>query len=376
VRPTWAEVDRSAIGHNVSQLAALAAPAGLCAVVKADGYGHGAVEVSRAALGAGATWLAVALVEEGVALRDAGIEAPILLLSEPPADAVPAAIAADLRPTVYSRRSVAELAAAAQPAGASTVGVHLKVDTGMHRVGCPPTEVVALADAIAAEPTLHLDGLWTHLAVADEPTHPFTAEQLSRFEAAIAACEEAGHRPRLRHAANSAGTIAHPAARYDLVRCGISVYGLAPSPALAGRVDLRPAMAIKSRVTQVKTVPAGDGISYGLRHRFDKDSSVATVPIGYADGLTRRLSAVGGEVLIGGCRRRIAGTVTMDMLMVDCGDDATISPGDEVVLIGEQGGERIAAEDWAERLDTIAYEVVAGIGPRVPRRLVGPGTPA
>lgn len=376
MRPTWAEVDRSAIAHNVSQLAALAAPAGLCAVVKADGYGHGAVEVSRVALAAGATWLAVALVEEGVALREAGIEAPILLLSEPPADAVPATIAADLRPTVYSGRSVAEVAAAASPAGASTVGVHLKVDTGMHRVGCPPTEVVALAGAIAAEPSLRLEGLWTHLAVADEPTHPFTAEQLARFEAAVAACEEAGHLPSVRHAANSAGTIAHPAARYDLVRCGISLYGLAPSPALAGRVDLRPAMAVKSRVIQVKTVPAGDGISYGLRHRFDKDSAVATVPIGYADGLTRRLSEVGGEVLIGGCRRRIAGTVTMDMIMVDCGDDATVSPGDEVVLIGEQGGERIGAEDWAERLDTIAYEVVSGIGPRVARRMVGPGPSA
>jgi alanine racemase len=376
VRPTWAEVDRSAIAHNVSQLAALAAPAELCAVVKADGYGHGAVEVSRAALAAGATWLAVALVEEGVVLREAGIEAPILLLSEAPADAVPAAVAAGLRPTAYSRRGVADLAAAARAAGAAPVRVHLKVDTGMHRVGCPPSEVVALADAVAAEPSLRLDAVWTHLAVADEPGHPFTAEQLSRFDSVVAACDEAGHHPNLRHAANSAGAIEQPAARYDLVRCGISVYGIAPSAALAGRVDLRPAMAIKSQVTQVKTVAAGDGISYGLRHRFDKDSAVATVPIGYADGLPRRLSAVGGEVLIGGCRRRIAGTVTMDMITVDCGDDATVAPGDEVVLIGEQGGERIGAEDWADRLDTIAYEVVAGVGPRVPRRVVGPGTTA
>jgi alanine racemase len=168
------------------------------------------------------------------------------------------------------------------------------------------------------------------------------------------------------HAANSAGLIAHPASRYDLVRAGIALYGIDPCPELAGRVDLRPAMALKARVSYVKEVPAGDRISYGLRYRFDRPSTVATVPIGYADGVTRRLSAVGGEVLLGR-RRPIAGTVTMDQIMVDCGDDGAVAVGDEVVLIGSQGDDEITAADWARLLDTIGYEVICGVGARVPR---------
>ncbi|MEY2477794.1 MAG: alanine racemase [Actinomycetota bacterium] len=362
-RPAWAEVDLDAIRHNAGVLRELTAPAALCAVVKADGYGHGAVPVARAALDGGATWLAVALVEEGVALRAAGIDAPVLLLSEPPVDALGEVVAHRLVPTLYTAKGVE---AAAGAAGA-TLPVHVKVDTGMHRVGATPDDAVAVARAVADAPSLELQGFWTHLAVADEPDDPYTTEQLERFEDARRRLAGAGLDPELVHAANSAGAIAHPAARYDLVRCGIALYGEAPSPAVGAAIGLRPALSLKAGVSFVKPLAAGERVSYGLRWRADRDTVLATVPIGYADGVTRRLSAVGGEVLVGGRRCPIAGTVTMDQITVDCGPGATVAPGDEVVLIGRQGEEEVTAAEWAARLDTISYEVLCGIGSRVPR---------
>lgn len=369
LRPAWAEVDLSAVAHNTRAVSRLVAPAGVLAVVKADGYGHGAVPVALAALHAGASWLGVALVEEGVTLRDAGIDASILVLSEPPPAAMELAASFALVPTVYTAAGV-EAAGAATRGRGSTVQlpVHLKVDTGMHRVGAPPGEAATLARAIAANPRLALDGVYTHCAVADEPEDPFTSEQLARFDAVLDQLGALGLAPRLVHAANSAGAIAHPLSRYDLVRIGIALYGIPPAPVLDGAVDLRPALSLKASVSMVKKVESGARISYGLRYRFDRDSTVATVPIGYADGVRRRLAATGGEVLIRGRRRPIAGTVTMDQLTVDCADDDSVRPGDEVVLIGEQGHERITAGDWAQRLDTVGYEIVCGIGPRVPRR--------
>jgi alanine racemase len=367
-RPAWAEVDLAAIRHNASALRDLAAPAALCAVVKADGYGHGAEAVARAALEGGATWLAVALVEEGIALREAGIDAPVLMLSEPPVEALADVVRHRLTPTLYTAKGVE---AAAGAAGAGQLAVHVKVDTGMHRVGATVDEAVALARAVADAPALALQGFWTHLAVADEPDDPYTNTQLDRFEAARARLAEAGVEPEVLHAANSAGAIAHPTARYDMVRCGIALYGCAPSPHVGGDVGLRPTLALKAAVSFVKTLPAGERVSYGLRWRAEGETVVATVPLGYADGVTRRLSAAGGVVLIGGRRCPIAGTVTMDQVTVDCGPDATVAPGDEVVLIGGQGSDRITADEWAERLDTISYEVLCGIGPRVPRVHVG-----
>lgn len=365
MRAARAEIDLGAVAHNVATLVDLAHPAELCAVVKADGYGHGAIAISETALGAGATWLGVALVEEGAVLRKAGIEAPILLLSQPrQADLLPA-VRYDLRISVYTPAGVEAVAAAAVKAGV-VANLHLKVDTGMNRVGARPADAVPLAAAIASHPSLNLEAVWTHCAVADEPGHAFTDLQLDRFDAVVADLDAAGLRPPLRHAANSAAALDHPRARLDLVRSGIAIYGIAPSPALADRVALRPALSLRAEVAMVKRVPAGEAVSYGLRHRFERDTTVATVPIGYADGVPRRLSLLGGEVLIGGRRRRMVGVVTMDQLMVDCGDD-DVDVGDEVVLIGEQGGERITADEWAERLDTIAYEIVCGIGPRVPR---------
>jgi alanine racemase len=364
-RPAWAEVDLSAIRANAAELVRLASPAALCAVVKADGYGHGAADVAQAAIDGGAEWLAVALVEEGVALRRAGLDAPVLLLSEPPPDAMPAVVEHGLTPTLYSTKAV-EAAAGAARAGAP-LPVHVKVDTGMHRVGARPDDAASLARLVHDTPALQLAGLWTHLAVADEPDHPYTAAQLERFEDVRSRLAAAGVVPSLVHAANSAGAIAHPASRYDLVRCGIALYGQAPSAALMGQADLRPALSLKARVSYVKRVPAGAPISYGLRYTAPTETLIATVPLGYADGLVRRSFDVGCEILVGGRRCPLAGTVTMDQVMVDCGPDARVGAGDEVVVIGRQGDEEITAHEWAERLGTISYEVLCGIGPRVPR---------
>ena len=371
-RPAWAEVDLDAVAANVAFLVDRCTPAVVCAVVKADGYGHGAVAVARAALGAGATWLAVALVEEGVALRDAGVDGPVLLLSEPPVDAMDVVAAARLTPTLYTEAGVAA-AAAAVGTRRAPMAVHLKVDTGMHRVGADPVDAPALAKAVRAAPGLRLEGLWTHLAVADEPDQDgFTADQLARFEEVRDALAADGSVPGLLHAANSAGALAHPAARYDMVRCGIAVYGYSPRPAVAGPLDLHPALSLRARVSLVRTLDQGERLSYGRRYAVPSSRSViATVPLGYADGVTRRLGEVGGEVLVGGHRRPLAGTVTMDQLMVDCGPGAGVAAGDEVVLLGRQGDEEIRAEEWADRLGTISYEVLCGIGPRVPRVFLG-----
>lgn len=366
MRATRADVDLTAVAHNVRTLRDTVAPAQLCAVVKADGYGHGAIAVSRAALQAGADWLAVALVEEAVVLRRSEIDAPILLLSQPRLEDIAAAVRFDLRITVYTDEAVDAVATAAKKER-RVARVHLKVDTGMNRVGARPEVALGLAQRLSSHGSIEFEGVFTHLAVADEPDNPFTGEQLDRFDAVIAELDEVDLRPPILHAANTAAGLAPARARYDMVRAGIGVYGLSPGPALADCVDLRPAMTLRSQVSMVKRVPAGEGISYGLRHVFDRESTVATVPVGYADGVTRRLGASGGEALVGGRRRPIVGTITMDQLMVDCGDDP-VAVGDEVVLIGVQGDERIRAEEWAERLDTIAYEVVCGIGPRVPRR--------
>lgn len=370
-RWAWAEVDPSAIEHNVATLRSVVAPSALWAVVKADGYGHGAVTAARAAVAGGADGLCVALVQEGVALRGAGLTVPILLLSPQPPEQMAAAVAAGLTLTVHSEAGVAALEAV----GAHQHPVHLKVDTGMHRVGAATVDAVQVAARIVASPATRLDGVFTHLAVADDPEDPFTDVQLGRFDDLLALLRMDGIEPPLVHTANSAAAIAHPRARRGMVRAGIAIYGISPGPALDGevaRLGLRPAMSLHARVTHVKRVRAGEGISYGLRHTFARDTTVATVPIGYADGVPRRLHEVGGAVLIGGARRRITGVVTMDQLMADCGDDS-VQVGDGVVLLGEQGGQVITAADWADALGTIAYEVVCGISARVERRLTTPG---
>jgi alanine racemase len=368
LRPAWTEIDLGAIGANTRALAKFAAPAQLLAVVKADGYGHGAVPVARAALDAGATCLGVALVEEGVELRDAGIESRILLLSEAAPGAAETVVAQRLTPVVYTSNGVEALAKAVADAGAESLPVHLKIDTGMHRVGCSPDDVAALVEGIDARPELVLDGVCTHFAAADDPDPAATNAQLARFERCLAGLPR---RPDIVHAANSAGLLAHPAARFDLVRVGIALYGIPPTPALNDVVTVRPALSLKARVSHVKRLPAGAAVSYGMHYTLPREATIATVPVGYADGVPRNLGLTGGEVLIGGRRHPIAGAVTMDQLMVDLGD-APVEVGDEVVLLGRQGSlddrvEVITAHDWSQRLGVIPYEVVTGIGPRVPR---------
>jgi alanine racemase len=378
-RWAWVDVDLEAIRHNVQHLRSVVAPSALWAVVKADGYGHGAVEVAKAALEAGAQGLCVALVDEGAELRVAGIDAPILVLSEQPADAVDDIVRYRLMATVYTAAFIDALAAAARRRNVVGVPVHLKIDTGMQRVGVAVDGVGAVGATLAAHaPTLRVVGVFTHLALADDPADPFTDQQLERFDAALARLSSVlpgtgpGGTGLLVHAANSAGGLAHPGARRSFVRSGIALYGISPGHGvdhLCG--ELRPALSLTARVSYAKRVAAGSRISYGLRHTFEHDTNVATVPIGYADGVPRRLFEVGGEVLIGGRRRPIVGVVTMDQLMVDCGDD-TVAVGDDVVLIGRQDGpdgpQVVRAEHWADLLGTIGYEIVCGIGHRVPRR--------
>ncbi|MGB9112635.1 MAG: alanine racemase, partial [Acidimicrobiales bacterium] len=318
----------------------------------------------------------VALAEEAIALREAGIEAPILMFTEPTEAAIEPLIAADVTLALYRPDAITTATEAARRIGGS-VPVHLKVDTGMHRVGADPDDAVALCESIVQSPGLRLEGLWTHFAVADDPGDSFTDDQLSRFAYVAAQLREVGIVPPVLHAANSAGAIAHPKSRFDLVRCGIASYGYAPSakiaPVLSQEIEavspgdaLRPVLSLKARVHLVRDLDAGERVSYGRTMPLPRHGRVAVVPLGYADGLTRRLGSAGGEVLIGGKRRPICGTVTMDQVIVNCGGD-DIRVGDPVVLIGRQGGEEIMADEWAERLGTIAYEVLCGIGSRVPR---------
>jgi len=364
----WAEVHTGLIQHNVAIVAERIAPAKVWAVVKANAYGHGAVPVAQAAIQAGAEGLCVALIDEGVALRRAGATCPILLLSEQPPEMNDFIVGYGITPTVATTRAVATLAMAASAAD-RTVGVHIKIDTGMHRMGVAPKEAVNLARFISSYDSLTIEGVYTHCAVADDPSHPANAQQLALFNETVAALADAGITPPLIHAANSAAALASPDSRFSMVRLGIAMYGLRPGPGVADLcAGLIPAMSLKARITAVRWVDEGEAVSYGLRPPLEKSSLIATVPLGYADGVPRTLSTTNVRVLVNGILRRIAGTITMDQLMIDCEQDSSITVGDEVVLIGRQGDERVSADDWADALGTIGYEIVCGIGPRVFRR--------
>ena len=364
LRPTGLEIDLGAVRANVTRLRELAG-VDVCAVVKADGYGHGAVEVARAASEAGATWLAVALVEEGIELREAGVDAPILVLSEPPIPAVPELLDARLTPTGYREPFLAALAGAGEQRG-TPVSVHLKLDTGMGRVGVPPSELSDRLRQAAGSQWLAVDGLLTHLARADEPDVATTGQQLDAFDRAVATADGLGLRPRWRHAANTAGALLHPASRYDLIRPGIGIYGLSPAAEVAAQDHgLVPALRLSSQVSQAKRIPAGTPVSYGHRWQAPTEGWLATVPIGYADGVPRALSDR-AQVLIGGVRHPMVGAVTMDQLLVWCGEREP-AVGDEVVLLGGQGGQLIRVEEWAAAADTITYEIVTRLSARLPR---------
>lgn len=355
MRPTYAEIDLGAIRANVAAFNELIAPSAVCTVVKADAYGHGDVPVANAALEAGAQYLAVALVEEGARLREAGIDAPILLLSEPEPAAASDVAKWELQPTAYSPAFLDALAASG-----SRMKVHLKVDTGMHRVGADPAVVTDLVHRVRAASNLELVSLWTHFAVADEDPD-FTTDQVERFDEIARAVD-----PPTTHLANTAGAALFPEARRDLSRIGLGTYGLHPCPETREVIDLRPAMKVVTHVSHVRRLEAGDRPSYGRVRALEQPTTVATAPIGYADGFSRLLTNR-GEVLVGGRRRPLAGAVTMDQIVIDVGDEE-IDVGEEVVLIGPQGDAEITADEWAGELGTISYEVVCSIGPRVPRR--------
>lgn len=354
MRATYAWIDLDAIRHNVRAIRAVIAPTEYCAVVKADGYGHGDAPVAMAALDAGATRLAVALVEEGIRLREAGIDAPILVLSEPDPESAGDLVEWELTPTVYTVGFARALSGAGQRAG-----VHLKVDTGMHRVGVGVDQVEGLLGALDSM-NLDLEGMFTHFPVAD--TDPdFTRAQVAIFDELVAGLDVP-----LTHLANTAGALLFPEANRDFSRIGLGTYGLHPCAATRSVVELRPAMSIVSHVSHLQHLKAGDRPSYGRRRALESDATVATVPIGYADGYPRLLTDT-GTVLIGGVSFPLSGTVTMDQMMVTVGD-ADVAVGDEVVLMGAQGDAVITADEWAEQVNTISYEIVCSIGPRVPRR--------
>jgi len=375
-RPALAQISASAIAHNVRAMKAVVGEAMVCAVVKANGYGHGAVMAANAALEGGATWLAVAIFDEGIELRSAGITAPILLLAETPRETVADAMAHSLTLTIGSLAGAHAAVEAARHIGGRQ-RVHVKVDTGMRRMGVAEEDVEKVVDVLLAAPEIDLEGLYTHFSVADGASasdRQFSRQQIERFDAVVAKLAARDVRPRLVHAANSAASLAYPEARYDLVRLGLCLYGYLPQAWLASALEvqgstLRPALALRTRVAALRRAAAGDAPSYGRKRPLDVDSWIATVPFGYADGYPRRLFRAGAEVLIGGKRYPLAGNVTMDQLVVDCAQDE-VAIGAEVVLLGRQGDEEITADEWARRVDTITWEILCGVGARVPRVLV------
>ena len=368
-----AVVDLDAVRDNTSVLVERSGSAGVMAVVKADAYGHGLVPCARAALDGGASWLGVALVEEALALRAAGITAPLLAWLVGPGEHWSQAVSADVDLSVSAAWAVDAVRAAASSVG-RPARVHLKVDTGLGRGGSAPTDwpdLVQLAHRGVTEGLLDVVGVWSHFAYADAPGHPTIDRQLASFHDALAVADAAGLRPRVRHLANSAAVVTRPDTQFDLTRPGLGVYGLSPIPReqSAAQLGLRPAMSLTARFALVKRVPPGHGVSYGHTYTTDRETTLGLLPIGYADGIDRR-GGNRGPLWAAGRRRTVAGRVCMDQLVVDLGDDA-VDVGDVAVLFGDGEHGEPTAEDWASALDTISYEVVSRVGPRVVRRFVG-----
>jgi alanine racemase len=365
-RWAWAEVDLGAIAHNVEVLKGCTAPGTLfMAVVKADGYGHGAVPVARAALAAGADRLGVATIGEALELRAAGISEPLQLLSEPTEGCVEDILGNDLIPTVVTREFAGALGRAAVARGAEA-RYHLKVDTGMNRIGVRAEEAPRFAAMLSEFPGLRLEGTFTHFATADIPGDWDVTRQLKRFSGALDGMRSERVDPGIVHAANSPATILVPESHFDMVRCGIAIYGLHPAADTYDAVDLRPAMAVKARATLVKRIGIGEGVSYGLTWHAGAQTTIATLPLGYADGVHRLLS---GRmlVLLAGKRCAQVGRICMDQLMVEVPRGVEAARGDEFVLVGTQGAERILLGELAQKAETINYELACSLGMRLER---------
>jgi alanine racemase len=329
-------------------------------VVKANAYGHGAVAISRAAVEAGADFLAVANLKEALEIREAGVVSPILILTESPTSVMDEIVQYDLRQTIYSFSEARALSEEAQKRKKS-VRAHVKVDTGMGRVGVPPSEAAAFIKKISSLAGIELEGVFTHFAMAEDPQDNFTVDQFQKFQQVISKVKNIP----IRHSANSAAVLYHSETHLDMVRVGLMMYGLYPLGSSRSLIKLKPALSFKSRVTYLKKIPAGTPISYGCTYTAPAETTIATIPVGYADGFSRRLSNR-GQVIIRGKRYPVVGRVTMDLTMVNVGD-SRVEVGDEVVLIGEQNGQAISVDEVAGLEDTISYEVVCGIGKRVPR---------
>lgn len=365
-RPVWAEINLQAIRDNVKTLKSLTKPGTLfMAVVKANGYGHGAKQVARAAVEGGADRLGVALVEEAVELREAGFRVPIHILSEIPPEAAPLVISNDFIPTVCTRPVAEALSRVAQKSNRKAK-IHLKVDTGMNRLGLFPAEVPSFIEFVNKLPNLEIEGIFTHFALADKPENEYTLRQLRKFQDLLLILQKKGVNIRLKHAANSAATVFFPETHFDMIRIGITLYGLHPSAATKGKINLKPALQLKARVSYVKKIKAGEGVSYGFTYRSPVATTIVTLPLGYGDGYSRLLSNK-SQVLLEGQRMPVVGQICMDQLMVDAGPLEGVAPGSEAVLIGRQGNEEISVDELADILGTINYEVVCMINSRVPR---------
>ena len=377
---TWAEIDLNAYAHNIKELRRITHPdAMLMAVVKANGYGHGAVEVAREALQKGAAWLGVARINEAVDLRRAGLEAPILIMGYTPADLARQLIEFDLTQTVYHYANAERFSSQALKLG-KKISVHIKIDSGMGRLGLVPHDLlpekairetnpnpIDAVEKIAGLRGLDVQGLFTHFATADSADRTYAKQQLEIFLNFLHQLERTASQPPIRHAANSAALIEMPASHLDMVRPGIATYGLNPSNEInKGKAMLKPVMSLKSRIIHIKKVSAGFNVSYGITYQTQKPTTIATVPVGYADGLNRLFSS-SGRMMVHGQIVPIIGRVCMDLTMLDVGDISDVGIEDEVVIFGRQGNASITADELASQLNTINYEIVSTVMARVPR---------
>jgi alanine racemase len=363
-RDTYIEVDLDAIEHNITQFRqVLPSETKVLAAVKADAYGHGAVTVSLAAISAGATHLGVAFVDEGIQLRESQIRAPILVFGYIPPYAIETALMFDLTFTVFDINHVKQIEQMAQKIG-KIAKVHLKVDTGMGRLGIPPSEVISFINQLNILKWVELEGIYTHFATADDENSDYFQDQLHQFEEILQQLEQIGIEIPLRHAANSAAALRMEQKWCNLVRIGISMYGF--QDVSNPKVELKRALSLKSSITQLKCLPRGSGVSYGKAYTTTTDEWIATIPIGYGDGLPRHLSNK-GVALVCGIRVPIVGRICMDQVMLNVSDAMPVSIQDEVVWIGKQGAEEITADEIAEQINTIHYEIVTRLGSRLPR---------
>jgi alanine racemase len=367
----WVEVDVSAIAHNIHQLRHQLNPqTALLSVIKADAYGHGAVTIAKAVLQAGATWLGVATIPEGIELRRAGLTAPILVLganNQP--DQVESFIRWHLQPTICSPKQALIFA--------ETVGdrrklpVHLKIDTGMSRLGTDYREAPAFIQLVQGLPNLPIATIYTHCATADERDQTIMWQQQQHFEQVITASQIRTQHPEIKlHFANSAATLSDRALHYDMVRVGLATYGLYPAPHLQSQINLKPALQVKARITQIKSIAAGTGVSYSHRFVADRAMSIAVIGMGYADGVPRHLSNR-MKVIINGQWVQQIGAITMDQIVLDVTHLPNLQVGDSVTLIGQDGDLYVSADDWAMMLDTISWEILCGFKDRLPRVIVG-----